>query len=182
VANGPDKHILLIGLRGSGKSTIATRLGERLQRNAIDLDPEVLRELGCADVTEAWDKLGEHAFREAETLVLGRLLEREEPMVLALGGGTPTAPGAEDLIAAATSRGRAIVMYLAASAATLAARLPAEDRDRPSLTGRDARDEMAYVLQARDGLYRALADHVVDAEGDEATVLAHACAALAMPT
>ncbi|MCA9312065.1 MAG: hypothetical protein KDA21_12710 [Phycisphaerales bacterium] len=155
-------HLLLIGLRGSGKSTAGRRLAERAREAFTDLDREVLSHLRCTTVAEVWETLGEPAFRRAETEVLGTLLAGH-PGIIALGGGTPTAPGAADLISEARASGRVRVVYLRCQPNELAARLRgAVGPDRPPLLGTDALTEMEEVFNRRDGLYQRLADVVIE--------------------
>jgi shikimate kinase len=157
--------LVLIGLRGSGKSTLGERLAQRHKLRFVDLDVRTPAEFGVRSVAEAWATYGEAAFREAEVRALGRAIA-EDPDILALGGGTPTAPGAEDMIRAL--RGppgapRSRVVYLRAPAEVLAARLEAGGvTDRPSLTGEDPIREIGAVLAFRDPLYRDLADDIVE--------------------
>lgn len=152
--------LILIGLRGSGKSTAGRHAAERLGWAFIDLDDETPRELGCATAAEALRTHGEPAFRGAERAALARQLPLDRT-VLALGGGTPTAPGcARMLFDQPCPR-----VYLRCTAGTLRSRLAATDvSTRPSLTGRDPLDEIETLLAARDDLYRSLGD-VFDVDG-----------------
>lgn len=156
-------HLVLMGLRGSGKSTLGALVASRLGVVFVDLDDRTRALLGAASVAQAWRERGEPAFREAETRALERALG-EPACVIALGGGTPTAPGAAALLRGAA----AVVVYLRADAPTLRARLAptvASDPDRPTLTGTDALTEIDAVLRDRDGAYRGLADHVLEVGG-----------------
>ncbi|MBL8756967.1 MAG: shikimate kinase II [Phycisphaerae bacterium] len=158
-------QIVLIGLRGSGKTTLGRALAQRAGRTFIDLDDLTPARLGCASVREAWAAHGEPAFRAAEADALADVLGRPGT-VLALGGGTPTAPGAADRLRAARSSGGAWLAYLRASAADLRVRLAGTDiAQRPALMGADALGEIGAVLAARDGLYLGLADAVVEVGG-----------------
>lgn len=152
--------IILIGLRASGKSTIAASLSP----DAVDLDDRVARDLGHATPGEAWRAHGERSFRRAEARCLAReLARRRGRLVLALGGGTPTAPGVAGMLVGARARGAAIV-YLRADASALADRLRSGGHaDRPSLTGLGTIGEVGEVLARRDPLYRRLATLVLDA-------------------
>ncbi|MBY0262467.1 MAG: hypothetical protein K2Q20_08995, partial [Phycisphaerales bacterium] len=85
--------IVLIGLRGSGKSTLARLLAKRLGLIPVDLDDRTPGFAGQPTVAAVFANLGEPAFREAEARALRQALA-EPGIVLALGGGTPTAPGA----------------------------------------------------------------------------------------
>ena len=157
--------LVLMGLRGSGKSTLGVEIARRLGVTFIDLDDRTPGVLGEATVRDALVNHGEHAFRDAERTALEAAL-RERPGVLALGGGTPTADGAQELLCSAQSRGAIRLVYLRASGATLRARLAdADNRDRPPLVGDDPVGEIATVLAARDGLYRELADETIETDG-----------------
>ncbi len=155
----PKTILVLMGLRASGKSTLARAIGERVGVPHLDLDPLVLERIGAQTVREAWERDGERAFREAETEALRAVLTREPPFVLALGGGTPTAPGAEGVLRDAVEEGRCTLVYLRLTPEQLRARLHADDPDRPALMGTDANDEVRAVYGVRDPLYRALAQH-----------------------
>lgn len=153
-------HVLLIGLRAAGKSTLARRLSAALGGDAIDLDDETRRVLGFASVREAFAAVGETRFREAESSALARVLAGPASIV-ALGGGTPTAPGAATLLAEARAQGRACIVFLDPPLSALAARLAADAGDRPSLTGRGVVEEIAELASRRRPLYGELADIVI---------------------
>ena len=154
--------VALIGLRASGKSTVGRMVARTLGRGFVDLDDVTPQLLGCADVREAWSRHGVDAFRAAEARALAQVLTGAG-RVLALGGGTPEAPGASDALRAARGAGRAVVVYLRAPAETLRDRLRGDDNaNRPSLTGKGLLDEIEEVLARRDGLYTSLADLVVE--------------------
>src|SRR5690606_29900606 len=108
-----------------------------------DLDALVLEREGFPSVAAMWEARGQAAFRQAESRALDALLAGDgERGVVALGGGAPTAPGAMQILNDARRDGRARVVYLRCSAATLAARLGdalARDANRPSVTGDDPR-------------------------------------------
>jgi shikimate kinase len=158
----PVPTIILLGLRASGKTTVGRLLAARLGRVFVDLDDRTAAALGAASAGAALARHGEAAFRLAEAGALGAALG-EGPMVLALGGGTPTAPGAEALLKRGREAGKIRVVYLRASASELRSRLAGDATVRPSLTGRGTMDEVEELLAARDPLYRGLADVVIEA-------------------
>lgn len=80
--------IILIGLPGSGKSTLGKALAEAFTLDFVDLDAEVEKESGTT-IEQIFKHAGEEAFRKIEAGCLRRLLAREGGMVLATGGGTP---------------------------------------------------------------------------------------------
>ncbi len=161
--DGWTPNVLLIGLRGSGKSTVGPMLAERLERQFIDLDVVTLWRLRMPTVQRAWAEAGVVRFRQAEADALRDSIESPD-RVIAAGGGTPTAPGAERLIRAAAAEGGLFVVYLREEPATLVDRLRAagETDDRPSLTGADPIAEVWDVYTDRDPLYRDLASIVID--------------------
>lgn len=152
------RAVALMGLRGSGKSTVGRRLAEEMGRPFIDLDDRALALLGAATVTEAWSRHGEPAFRAAELSALERVLEGEPEAVVALGGGTGMIAGFDRVAA-----GRARVIYLRAAPGVLAGRISDADENRPALRGESATAEMERVFAERDPRYRELAASEVDA-------------------
>ncbi|MDX2114317.1 MAG: shikimate kinase [Planctomycetota bacterium] len=160
------KALILIGLRASGKSTLARALAAAQQLPCADLDHLTAAELGHDSVRAAWAAVGEPAFRIAETRALARALETPGDLVLALGGGTPTAPGAAELLRAARDAGHAVIVYLRCTPDELRRRLaaagPAALADRPSLTGAAPLDEIESVFRARDSLYSSLASRTLE--------------------
>ncbi|MBZ0172538.1 MAG: hypothetical protein K8E66_09185, partial [Phycisphaerales bacterium] len=160
----PPPLIILMGLRGSGKSSVGRLVAGRLGLGFIDLDDVTPVRLGAGDSAEAIRVHGFDAFRGAETEALRDVLGRGR-CVLALGGGTPTAPGAADLLREHALAGAALV-YLRARPGVLRDRLSATDTSsRPSLTGAGTLDEIGRVYRARDPLYRALCTRVIETEG-----------------
>ena len=161
-----ERTVLLMGLRGSGKSTLGRRLAEMLGRVFVDLDDVTAAHLGGKTVTEVWERVGESGFREAEAEALAEVLARDvkDGQIIALGRGTPTAPGANTRIRMAVDEGVCVV-YLRASPASLRTRLEASDiGDRPSLTGVSTLNEIETVFNQRDELYTSLATNVLNTD------------------
>ncbi|MBK7405805.1 MAG: AAA family ATPase [Phycisphaerales bacterium] len=158
-------NLILMGLRGSGKSTIARVLSERLGIPSVDLDARVLESFGGGSVSDVWRSRGERAFRAAEAECLREALRAPRPKILALGGGAPTAPGAADLLRRAVAQDGDVLVYLRAQPETLRRRLEAvAGDDRPSLTGLGTLTEIESVFAARDAQYVALASMVVQVD------------------
>lgn len=165
-------NIVLMGLRGSGKSTIGRLLGATLGREFVDLDDRTAAMIGAATPAKALAEGGEPAFREAEFRALGEVLA-SAGRVVALGGGTPTAPGATSLLERERDAGRAVIVYLRASPDELRGRLAATDtRSRPSLTGLGTLNEIEAIHAARDPLYQRLASRVEEVGGRSANEIA----------
>lgn len=173
--------IVLIGLRGSGKSTLGAALAAALQRPFVDLDDVTPGYLGAGTIAELWAKHGEARFRQAEYRALvNQAFPRTKPgPVVALGGGTPTAPGAAEFLRGARARGLGLLIYLRARPETLRTRLERTGgAGRPSLTDAGTLNEVGAVFEARDGLYRELAEISLEMDGlDERAALDALCAA-----
>ena len=165
----PPRGVVLIGYRGSGKSSAGAALARKLGRPFLDTDAEVQQRFGGRDAAEifATPGLGEKAFRDVEAVVVTEAVAAAEAgAVVATGGGAVTeSPAAR----AAVRNGRVLRLYLHADAGVLAQRIAADGREkRPGLTGADADPaaEVAEVLATRDPLYRQVADEVVES-GDK---------------
>jgi shikimate kinase len=165
-------NLILIGLRGSGKSTLGRLVAAHLHRPFIDLDDLTPHILKAPSIAEAWAARGEAAFRKAEAKALRQILP-VPAQVIALGGGTPTHPTSADLLRTARRTSRSAIVYLRASISTLQSRLrQADNAHRPSLTGIDIIAEVPRLFAQRDPIYRALADCIlhVDAAPPEQLV------------
>lgn len=164
-------EIILMGLRAAGKSTVGAVVARRAGLRLVEIDDRAARRMNAPDAATAIRRDGLPAFREAEAACLQAALTEQGGSVICLGGGTPTAPGAADLLRAA--RTRMAIVYLRATPATLRRRLAATDlSSRPSLTGRHPLDEIDEVFAARDPLYRELATETIEVDelGQEAIV------------
>jgi shikimate kinase len=157
------RHLVLMGLRASGKTTAGQFAARALGIAFIDLDALVLRELDSPSVAHAWASTGERAFRDAEARCLRAALSRDRHDVLALGGGTPMIDAARhDLQAAAVAGVVVGPVYLHAPPEELARRLAAAPGDRPPLSDADLPAEVRGVYEKRDSVYQALAGEVVE--------------------
>ena len=83
-----SQAVLLIGLRGAGKTTLGRALAESSSRHFQDLDDLALQSCEESSVREVFDRRGESAWRAAESAAFIRALETRN-LVLALGGGAP---------------------------------------------------------------------------------------------
>lgn len=153
------RHVVLVGLMGSGKTTVGRRLAAGLGRAFIDAD-EALVEITDRTIAEIFEEDGEEAFRTIEADVLEELLEHHEPAVIATGGG---------VVLRADSRHRlqgpeVTVIWLAARPAFLASRVEGKPH-RPLLAGDESTlDVLTRLYTERAPLYADVADLVVDVE------------------
>lgn len=139
-------HLILLGMMGSGKTTVGRRLAESLEVSFADTDAMVEHRLGRS-IPQIFELYGEEAFRQHETAVLASL--EPEPGVLATGGGIVTRPENWEHL-----RRLGTTVYLDASVEVLAERLELSKRKRPLLQVDDWQDRLGALLDARRPLYQ----------------------------
>jgi shikimate kinase len=155
-------NIVLIGARGSGKSTLGRLLAARLGLGFIDLDAQTLSRFDMPTVSSVWEHHGEAAWRTAEAAELAQALQ-DDNQVIAAGGGTPMIQSARELMSQQQRRGRLLIVFLDCSPAELARRLNEKPGDRPRLTAQPTlEDEINAVLAVRRSTFLQIADFVLD--------------------
>jgi len=149
-------NIVLIGMRGSGKTTVGRRLARKLDRELVEMDELISKRAGLA-IPEIVEKYGWEKFRDIEEQVTDEVAERDN-IVNAAGGGVVTR---EQNIQELKKNG--ILVWLKAGLNTLLERL-GEDSKRPLLAGRTQREDMEITLDERKALYQKAADLAIDTE------------------
>ncbi|MEX2387116.1 MAG: shikimate kinase, partial [Phycisphaeraceae bacterium] len=86
-------NVILIGYRGSGKTTIGKRLANQLWKDFHDVDREICKRFGIDSIADIWQTHGEPKYREVEVEVTRDLVAKPNA-IIALGGGTLMQPGA----------------------------------------------------------------------------------------
>jgi shikimate kinase len=149
----PTKSIAILGMPGSGKSSVGRKLAARFAIPFFDADEEIEAAAGMS-ITQIFERFGEAEFRSGERRVIARLLE--QPLqVLATGGGAFVDPETRELI-----RKRCTSVWLQADLETLVERTSRRS-DRPLLQGENPRDILARLLAERTP-YFAEAEIVVE--------------------
>ncbi len=133
--------ITLLGYMGSGKSTVARILGEKLGLPVIDLDDYIALKEELS-IPEIFETRGEIYFRKMEYVYLQELLTSDQSFVLALGGGTPCYGNNMDAILEASDS-----YYLKASLRTLTERLTAEKSHRPLIASLDEEQLTEFIAK-----------------------------------
>ncbi len=146
-------NIFLVGMMGSGKTTVGRMLAKQLGKTFIDCDEEIQKRTGVS-VTHIFDVEGEAGFRRRETAVIHELVQLDN-IVLATGGGAVL--GAENRTDLASN---GLVVYLKGSAHDLWHRIR-HDRNRPLLQTADPKATIKELLATRETYY-AQADMSVD--------------------
>jgi shikimate kinase len=157
--------LALVGLPGSGKSTVGRQLARRLQLNFIDSDHAIEQRLGCS-IREYFEVEGEERFRDIETEVIQDLLAADFGVV-STGGGSVLRPKNRELL-----RAKAKVFYLRASPDEVFKRLK-YDQNRPLLQVADPLARLRELYRVRDPLYRETAHHVVETGRPKITNMVH---------
>jgi shikimate kinase len=153
-----DRHLVLIGLMGSGKTTVGRIVAERLRRPFVDTDAEIER-IDGRTVRAIFAEDGEPAFREIEAAVLAAALASAKPAVIAAAGGVVLSAANR----AELGSGRCRVVWLLADPAALLVRVQ-HGGHRPLLDG-DAEAALLKMAAEREPLYRQSADAIVCVDG-----------------
>ena len=152
------KHITLVGMMGSGKSTVAPLVAAKLMRPVIEVDA-LIEEQEEMPIGEIFIAKGEAYFRRVESQLIARLL-KQTPAVLSLGGGAFQWEATRQLLLDHT-----VVFYLSATYEVLASRLQSTTAARPLLNvpGVNWQDTIRDLL-ARRGAYYGMAHYRVETD------------------
>ena len=147
-------NIVLIGYRGTGKSSVGKILAARLGRELVSTDEEIIRRTGQS-IPDLVARHGWDYFRDRESEVCRDLAERDH-LIVDTGGGAVLRP---ENVEALKRNGHCF--WLTASVKTIATRIGG-DTQRPSLTGsKSFVEEIEEVLNERKPKYQAAADHII---------------------
>ena len=154
------EHVVLVGLMGTGKTTVGKRLARELGRRFVDSDAEI-EGLHGRSVRDIFESSGEPAFRKIESELLEQLLASDVAVVLATGGGVVLAERNRRLLKQTRH-----VVWLRAEVGTLESRLRATKglARRPLLDG-DLRQRLEVLSHERADLYREVATSIIDVDG-----------------
>lgn len=149
------RHIVLVGLPGSGKSTVGRLVADGLPAPLIDIDGLLVREMGMP-VSQIFGMVGEARFREMERDAVNAA-QGGNPGVIVPGGGWAAQPGQIEAAMALS-----LVVYLKCLPGT-AAKRSQQGESRPVLAGVDPVQRMRTLLEEREPYYLR-AHHQVQAE------------------
>ncbi len=158
-AEGEGRNVIaLVGLRGAGKSSIGAALAKKRGVPFVELDEMIVREAQMT-LGAIFEIHGERYYRALEREVLRRLLDANEPLVLATGGSLVTDPETWGML-----RSRARTVWLKATPQEHWDRVVAQGDVRPMRDRPRAMNELRQLLAAREPLYRE-AETVIDTSG-----------------
>jgi len=159
------RHIWLVGMMGSGKTTVGVLAAQILGLPFVDTDARVMESTGRT-VTELFAE-GESVFRSAEADVIAAAA-RDQPAVVATGGGAILS---NENVAIMKDSGTVVLLHV--DAATIAERMSLST-DRPLL---DSPDAVERILADRLSIYEHVSDHVISTIGRDPEAIAMEVAA-----
>jgi shikimate dehydrogenase len=151
------RNIALIGLSGSGKSTVAREIASLAGMNVIDIDKMVEEKAGLS-IAELFDREGEESFRVMERAELQELWNLSRAVVACGGGAVLRKRNMQ------TIRSTSVPVWLWASPKTLLTRI-GDTGTRPLLNGHDPGGSVEKLLHQRRFLYASTADFLINTEG-----------------
>lgn len=152
-----EKNIVLIGMRGSGKSTVAKILAEKLKKEYLELD-KLIAEKARLTIPEMVEKYGWTFFRDKEAEIANKV-SFENNKIISTGGGVILRQENIDVL-----KKNGVFVFLNASIKTLIKRIGNYSK-RPSLTNKKAlEEELGLILKQRNKLYCKTADEIIETD------------------
>lgn len=151
------KNIILIGFMGVGKTSVATRLSEKLAMQIVETDREIVEREGMS-IPEIFSSHGEEYFRDRETEVF-RDIKDSHQMIISAGGGAVLR---DENVKNMKSNG--VIILLTATPATILARVR-DNTDRPLLNGNMNEEYISSMMERRRARYEEVADLKIDTTG-----------------
>lgn len=156
-----ERPLVLLGMMGSGKSSVARWIAEREGAEVCELDATVSAAAG-KDIPTIFAEDGEESFRDLETAALGEALARGGPVIIDTGGGVvESETNCEMLLGSDTDR-----CYIEAAVSLLASRIT-ETASRPKIDVVAPEDRLAALSVRRKGLYKKTSTFTVRSEEGE---------------
>jgi shikimate kinase len=151
-------NIVLIGYRGSGKSTVGRRLATRLKLRFVDTD-DLIEERQGVPISDIVKSHGWGHFRKLERNTIEEI-SKEDRLIIAPGGGAVL-----DTDSVNALRKNGLIIWLKADKPTLLKRLnqdPGTDTRRPTLTGQGTSEELKEVMSLREPIYEQVSEIEID--------------------
>lgn len=147
-------NIYLVGMMGSGKSTVGRFLSENLQRPFIDADDYLVKRSDFKSINEIFNSQDEAFFRKLEEKTMLTLSQKNE-IIIATGGGVVLNP-----INIKRMHDSGTVIYIDVPIDILVNRL-SNDQHRPLLKNTNLHDKLQSILNIREDLYQQAANYII---------------------
>jgi shikimate kinase len=149
--------IVLVGMMGSGKTTVGREVARLLAIPAVDSDDLIAERSGMAAAQQLRADVA--TFRRIEAEVIQEVLQSDEKLVLSVGGGSPATPSVGEAL-----RAHSPVVWVQVPEDELFRRITAHGNDRPMLDG-DPRERLQKLLKERTPSYEGVASEIIDGVG-----------------
>jgi shikimate kinase len=154
-----SKNIVLIGYRGTGKTSVGKEISKMIGYPLISTDEEITKKVGMG-IKEYVRKRGWQEFREVEKDIIKRI-ENATSSVIDCGGGV-----VERWENIERLKKKGVIFWLKASCGVIVERINASS-ERPSLTGKPVTEEISEVLSKRTPLYKKACDYEIDTDNQK---------------
>ena len=151
-------NIVLIGFRGTGKSTVGRLLAKRLERDFIDSDKHIEGSTGKT-IKSIFEDDGEEGFRKIEADVIAELSEEDNKVISAGGGAVLREENVRNL------KDNGFLVLLEATPEIINSRIVQDEKttqQRPSLTDKKPLDEIKHLIAEREPAYKSAADFTIN--------------------
>lgn len=158
VENSLGSNIALIGFMGTGKSTIAHRIAEKIGYDIREMDELIEKDM-CMSVAQIFQEYGELYFRDLESDMAKKVASAEN-VVISCGGGTVLRRKNVDVIKSSGS-----IILLRAKPETVLERIKKNGNERPLLSKYQSRGYTSWLMKKRSKAYIDAADYIIDVDG-----------------
>jgi shikimate kinase len=151
-------NIVLIGFRGTGKSTVGKLLANRLKRDYVDTD-EYIESTTGKTIKDIFEEEGEEGFRKTEVETVAKLGKMDNKIIAAGGGVVLKDENVKNL------KSNGFLILLEATPEIIYNRLTQDEKttqQRPSLTNKNLFDEIKHLIDKRQQFYENAADYTIN--------------------
>ncbi len=151
-------NIILIGFRGTGKSTVGKLLSKRLERDFIDSDKYIESSTGKT-IKRRFEEDGEERFREIEASVIAKLSKMDNKIIATGGGAILRNDNVRNF------KNNGFLILLEAAPEIIHERITQDEKttqQRPSLTNKKPLEEIKHLIEQRENAYKNAADYTIN--------------------
>ncbi len=149
--------IFIVGLMGSGKTSVGKILAKKVGRNFFDTDQEIIKNEKL-DISQIFNKYGEDYFRELEHTILKKIISNQGAIV-STGGGIVLKKENVDIM-----KDNGIIIFLNIDVETQIARIK-NKKNRPLLKNRNLKGDLKNMKNDRDKIYESISNLKIDVSG-----------------